>query len=221
MKKYAIIAIVLTVGALGFRLLLALRFPTDQPDDGRVYANIARNIIQHGSYSVEVEEPFIPTYIRVPGYPLFLAGVYRVFGIDNNRAVRVIQAGLDTVTCWAIALLALGWAPADWDPDRRRRVLLIGLALAAFCPFGAIYVTTILTETSAMLLVTLSVLAATLALKAQSLVRGVGLWVAAGVLGGAATLVRPDEAGPTTSETWPRGRPPAALSCRPSRPARA
>src|SRR6185295_10714743 len=155
-------------------------------------ANIARNIIQHGSYSVEVEEPFIPTYIRVPGYPLFLAGVYRVFGIDNNRAVRVIQAGLDTVTCWAIALLALGWAPADWDPERRRRVLLIGLALAASCPFGAIYVTTILTETWAMLLVTSSVLAATLALKAQSLRRGFVSWVAAGLLGGAATLVRPD-----------------------------
>src|SRR6185503_15622114 len=192
MKKYAIIAIVLTVGALGFRLLLALRFPTDQPDDGRVYANIARNIIQHGSYSVEVEEPFIPTYIRVPGYPIFLAGVYRVFGVDNNRAVRVIQAVLDTMTCWVIALLALAWAPADWEPDRRRRVLLIGLALAASCPFGAIYVTTILTETWAMLLVTLSVLAATLAFKAQSRVRGLVLWVVAGVLGGAATLVRPD-----------------------------
>jgi hypothetical protein len=192
MKKYAIIAIVLTVGALGFRLLLALRFPTDQPDDGRVYANIARNIIQHGSYSVEVEEPFIPTYIRVPGYPIFLAGVYRVFGIDNNRAVRVIQAGLDTVTCWVIAFLALAWAPADWEPDRRRRVLLIGLALAASCPFGAIYVTTILTETWAMLLVTSSVLAATLAFKSQSRWRGFVLWVAAGLLGGAATLVRPD-----------------------------
>ncbi len=192
MKRYAIIAIMLTAGALGFRLLLALRFPTDQPDDGRFYANIARNVIQHGSYSVEVEEPFIPTYVRVPGYPMFLAGVYRTFGIDNNRAVRVIQAGLDTVTCWVIALLALAWVPADWEPDRRRRVLLIALALAASCPFGAIYVAAILTETWAMLLVTACVLASTLALKAESRVRGFVLWVVAGLVGGAATLVRPD-----------------------------
>ena len=182
----------LTTGALGFRLLLALRFPTDQPDDGRAYAALARNVIQHGSYSVEVEEPFTPTYIRVPGYPVFLAGVYRIFGIDNNRAVRVIQAVLDTMTCWVIAFLALAWAPADWQPDRRRRVLLIALALAASCPFGAIYVATILTEVWATLLVTSSVLAATLAFKAQSRARGFVLWLVAGLLSGAATLVRPD-----------------------------
>jgi hypothetical protein len=34
--------------------------------------------------------------IRLPGYPLFLAAIYSVFGHGNNTAVRVVQAVLDT-----------------------------------------------------------------------------------------------------------------------------
>ena len=107
MKKHIAILVFVTLAGLGFRLYLALRLPNDEPDDGRLYARIAMNVVAHHSYSIDTEEPYTPTYIRVPGYPLFLAGVYSVFGHDNNRAVRVIQAVLDTATCWLIAWLAV------------------------------------------------------------------------------------------------------------------
>jgi hypothetical protein len=194
MKKFVAIAVILTAAALGFRLYLALRLPNDEPDDGRVYARIADNLLDHHSYSTATEEPYKPTLIRVPGYPLFLAGVYKTFGRDNNRAVRVIQAVLSAATCWLVALLAFAWAPATWDPAKRRRVLLIALALAGACPFTAIYVSTLLTETCATLFGTACALAATYGLGTDRLSRRVRWWAAAGLCGGAATMFRPDGA---------------------------
>ena len=192
MKKQIGIALMLTVTALGFRLCLALTLQHDDDDDGRYYSQIARNLLNHHGYSGEEEEPFLPTLVRVPGYPLFLAGVYWAFGQGNDRAVRIIQSALDTVTCWLVALLALSWAPGDWDAGRRKRVMLVALALAAFCPFTAIYVTTILTETCALMLATACVLAATLASKSQTRRLAWWLWTAAGMLGALAVMFRPD-----------------------------
>lgn len=194
MKKYVTAAALLTLAGLGFRLFLALHLPSDEPDDGRLYARIATNILEHRSYSIETEEPYSPTLIRVPGYPLFLAGIYALFGHENNRAVRVTQAALDSITCWLIALLALAWAPAAWDGRKRRRLLIVALALAVACPFGAIYVTTILTETCTTLLAVGCALLATLAMKTNGKSKTAGLWILAGFSGGLATLFRPDSA---------------------------
>lgn len=191
MKRYIAAAVLLTIIGLGFRLFIALDWPTDEPDDGRLYARIAVNILEHRSYSIETEEPYPPTFIRVPGYPLLLAGIYALFGHENNRAVRVVQAVLDTITCWLIALLALAWAP--YRTYRfRRRLLLIALAFAVFCPFPAIYVGTILSETCTILLATACALMGTLAMKTPS--RGKSAWwfALAGLTGGLATLMRPD-----------------------------
>src|SRR5215467_378746 len=154
MKKLIAIAVFLTLCGLGFRLFLALRLPSDEADDGRIYARLAVNVLEHHSYSLNTEEPYSPTLIRVPGYPLLIAGCYAVFGSGNNRAVRLLQAALDTVTCWLIALLAVTWAPADWSRGRRRALLLIALGLAVSFPFLAIYVATMLTETCATLFIT-------------------------------------------------------------------
>jgi len=192
MKKYIIIAVFLTLAALGFRLYLALRLPNDEPDDGRLYARIAMNVLEHHSYSIDTEEPYTPTYIRVPGYPLFLAGVYSIFGHDNNRAVRVIQAVLDTGTCWLIAWLAIAWAPSGWDPRKRRLLMLIALGAAALCPFSAIYVTTILTEVPTTFLVTACALMGSLAMKSTAAGKIWLCWLLAGLSGGLATLLRPD-----------------------------
>jgi len=192
MKNFLIAFVLITVAGLGFRLFIALRLPNDEADDGRLYARIALNILDHRSYSIETEEPYTPTLIRVPGYPMFLAGIYRLFGHDNNRAVRVAQALLDTITCWLVALLALAWAPADWDQNKRRRLLLIALAMAVCCPFPAIYVATILTETCTTLLATSCALFASLALKSNNRKKSGAWWVLSGVAGGIATLFRPD-----------------------------
>src|SRR5262252_1512734 len=194
MTKFVAIAVILTAAALGFRLYLALKLPNDDPDDGRVYARIADNVLDHDTYSTATDEPYKPTLIRVPGYPLFLAGVYKIFGHDNNRAVRVIQAVLSAATCWLVALLAFSWTPAGWDGAKRRRVLLIALALAAACPFTAIYVSTVLTETFATLFGTACALAASYGLGAETQRRRISWWAVAGFCGGAATMFRPDGA---------------------------
>jgi len=189
-KKHLAAALLLTFAALGFRLFIALRLPTDEPDDGRLYARIANNVLDHGSFSIATEEPFEPTYIRLPGYPLFLAAVYKLFGRDNNTAVRVIQGVVDTLTCWLVAWLALVWTPARWEPERRRRALLMALGLAASCPFLAIYTATLLTEVWTAFFATLCALAASQGLRRAK--KQIAWWALAGLAGVGATSFRPD-----------------------------
>jgi 4-amino-4-deoxy-L-arabinose transferase-like glycosyltransferase len=192
MKRYISMLVVLTLMAIGFRLYLVLRNPNDDDDDGKFYSQIARNLLEHRGYSGESEEPFVPTYVRTPGYPIFVAAIYYAFGEGNDRAVRVAQAVADTATCWLIALLALLWSPAEWNLKRRRRTMLIALALAAVCPFTAIYTATMLTETLATMFVTAFAVVTTLALKSKHLPGAFWLWLTAGVIGGIATMCRPD-----------------------------
>src|SRR6185369_4437526 len=97
-KRIVVLAILLAL-AFGFRLFVALRLPNDTPDDGRVYAQIARNVLEHHVYSHEEQAPFVPSLIRLPGYPLFLSAIYSIAGHTNNTAVRIVQAIIDTATC--------------------------------------------------------------------------------------------------------------------------
>jgi 4-amino-4-deoxy-L-arabinose transferase-like glycosyltransferase len=81
----------------------------------------------------------VPTYIRLPGYPAFLAIVFAMFGRDNFRAVLLLQVLIDIGTCFVTADLA-------------RRMLGNKAAKAAFlltalCPFLANYSAAALTET--------------------------------------------------------------------------
>ena len=190
MKKHATLAAIILALALGLRLLLAIQLPNEDDDDGRYYDQIAQNVLDGHGYSGESEAPFVPTLVRVPGYPLFLAGTYKALGRNSHGAVRALQAVADTITCLLVALLAGAWSPGEWQVERRRRAMIIAMALAAACPFTAIYVTTHLTESLAILLSTAFALAATVALRDGK----VAMWCVAGLLGGAATMVRPDTA---------------------------
>jgi 4-amino-4-deoxy-L-arabinose transferase-like glycosyltransferase len=164
-NKTRVYAAILLV-ALGFRLFLALRLANDEPDDGRVYSQIARNVLEQHVYSHDTQPPYNPSIIRLPGYPLFLVAIYSVFGHGNNTAVRVVQAVIDTTTCALVAWVVFEWA---LDEERRHRAALIALALAAICPFTAIYVATILTEVPTNFLAVATVLAATFAFKKNAL----------------------------------------------------
>jgi len=179
----------LLLAGLSFRLFIALRLPNDEPDDGRVYSQIARNILEQHVYSIESQAPYNSTLIRLPGYPLLIAAIYSVFGHGNNTAVRVAQAGFDTATCILIALVAFEWAI---DEERKHRAALVAFALAAVCPFTAIYVATILTEVLTSFLAVAMTLAATLAFKAATRRRAIGWWVVSGLIAGLAVLFRPD-----------------------------
>jgi len=187
-RLWSVYAIILLV-AFGFRLFVALRLANDEPDDGRVYSQIARNVLEQHVYSHDSQAPFNPSIIRLPGYPLFLAGIYAVFGHGNNTAVRIIQAVLDTATCALIAWVVFEWAI---DEERKRRAALIALGLAALCPFTTIYVATILTEVATNFLAVAMVLTVTFAFKATVRKRALIWWVVTGLIAGLAVLFRPD-----------------------------
>jgi len=187
-KRCFIYALLLLIG-LSFRLFIALRLPNDEPDDGRVYSQIARNILEQHVYSIESQAPYTPTLIRLPGYPLFLAAIYAAFGHGNNTAVRVAQAVLDTATCILIALLAFQWAVQE---ERKHRAAMIALVLAVVCPFTAIYVATILTEVATNFLAVAMALTATFAFKTTTRKRAITWWTVTGLLAGIAVFFRPD-----------------------------
>ena len=186
-----LIYVLLLVVAFSFRAAVARFLANDTPDGGKVYAQIAGNLLEHHVYSHETEAPYTPTLIRLPGYPLLLAGLYSLFGHNDNAAVRLVQALIDTATCGLIALVAFQWEP---DKKRKRASSIAALALAAICPFTTIYVATILTETSTMFGAVAVVLTATLAVKANNQKTTLWLWLATGLLAGVAVLFRPDSA---------------------------
>src|SRR6267142_493203 len=187
-KNWLVFLAILIVAGM-FRIVVAHWLPNDAPDDGRTYAQIARNVLEQHVYSHETEAPYDPSLIRLPGYPLFLGSIYSVFGHTNNGAVRIVQALIDTATCALVALLAFYWQP---DEKRKRMTAIAALALAAVCPFTTIYAATILTEVPTTFLVMAMFLAATLAFRAESLKRSLAWWILSGLLGGLAVLFRPD-----------------------------
>ncbi|HVS20308.1 MAG TPA: hypothetical protein VHD88_00595, partial [Pyrinomonadaceae bacterium] len=201
-RKKWLVFLALLAFAATFRIAVAHHWPNDSPDDGRVYAQIARNVLEQHVYSHETEAPYDPSLIRLPGYPLFLAAIYKVFGHGNNGAVRIVQALIDTATCALIALLAFYWQP---DEKRKRATALAALALAAVCPFTTIYAATILTEVPTMFLAVAMCVAATVAFRktfttedAEQSKDNTGFkhsllwWLVSGLLGGLAVLLRPD-----------------------------
>ena len=119
--------------------------------DSLIYGGIARNWLLHGVYGFnpgDAPGSIDPTLIRLPGYPLFLAACFRLFGMEHYRAVMFVQVAADLTTCWLAAALA-----------RRlfgRRAALIVLWLAALCPFTASYVAVPLTETLVLTSIALS-----------------------------------------------------------------
>lgn len=171
------------------RICVAYFLANDGPGDGVIYSQIARNMLEQKVYSLDDQPPFSPTLVRLPGYPLFLAGVYSIFGHDNNTAVRIVQGVFDTGTCILVAMIA-----GVWTEERRRkfRTALWTFALAALCPFVVIYSGMILTETLATFLMVAMTLTATVALKARALRSSLAWWSITGALAGVAVLIRPD-----------------------------
>lgn len=110
--------------------LLFLFFYPHVTDDSRLYADIAKNWLYHGVYGVTDGANIVATYARLPGYPAFLAAVFRIFGTDNYKAVLGLQLFVDLATCFAVS-------------DTARRLLgakaaRVAFLLTAACPFWQI-----------------------------------------------------------------------------------
>jgi 4-amino-4-deoxy-L-arabinose transferase-like glycosyltransferase len=171
--------ILFSAAALILRLIFLLRFP-GVVTDSFIYGDIAKNWLQHGIYGLSGPDEISPTYIRLPGYPAFLAFVFAIFGVDHYRAVLFVQIFVDLGTCFLCAAIArrlLG--------PRQAKLAFI---LAALCPFLADYSAAALTET---LEVFFTALALHLALRAFERAR-IRDWAWCGLACGATILLRPD-----------------------------
>jgi len=52
--------------------------------DARLYGGMAKNLLLHGQYALSDQSGVVhSTLIRLPGYPLFLAAIFKVFGMEN------------------------------------------------------------------------------------------------------------------------------------------
>ena len=187
--KGTIFCFVLLLAGFSFRFCLARFLPNDEPNDGKIYAQLARNLLEQRVYSHATEPPYEPSLIRLPGYPLFLAAIYSGLGHGNNSAVRIVQALSDTASCGLAGLTAFLWEP---DQKRKRTAAICALGLAALCPFTAIYVATILTETLTVFFALAMCLIATFAFQARTVRLSLILWFLTGTVAALAVLFRPD-----------------------------
>ena len=148
--------------------------------DSIAYSNIARTILEHHVYGMTDLGVVRHTVIRMPGYPLMLASIFALFGIDNFRAVMWVNLLLDVGTCLIVADVA-----RRMFGDRAARWTFI---LAATCPFIANYVASPLTEVPETFFTALAMHQAVIAFQERSLWR----WAASGAAVAYAILLRPD-----------------------------
>jgi len=170
------------LAAIGLRLLFVFTLP-HVTDDSRLYADIAKNWLTHGVYGITDAGQIVPTYVRLPGYPAFLAAVFAIFGKDNFRAVLLLQVLADLGTCFVVA-------------DMARRMLSSRAAKAAFlltalCPFLANYTAAALTETLEVFFTALALDLAVLGLNTLDEGR-MKPWMGCGLAIAADIFLRPD-----------------------------
>jgi hypothetical protein len=137
---WAEVGAALAAGGLLRAWMLSRFFQTD--GDPLIYGDIAKNLLLRGSYGFSASGGVEPTLIRLPGYPLFLAACFRLFGIDNYGGACWIQIVLELAGCLLLADVARRIAPQGLGCGAARATLW----LAALCPFTAIYAATPLAE---------------------------------------------------------------------------
>jgi hypothetical protein len=141
--------------------------------DGADYHRLAAGLAEHGIYGPPIAD-------RPPGWPVLLAGVYRVVGVHPTAglALNVALAGL--VAAFVVLLAErLGLPPLGAGAA--------GL-IAGLCPWSLVLGATLYTETLYTLIV---VLLALLVIAARGRRSQVAWWAGIGLTTGVGILVRP------------------------------
>ncbi len=166
--------------AVAFRLYGVLSHPAVPSGDAPDYHRLATGLVEGQGY---VNAAGTPTAWRPPGYPVFLAGIYKIVGISVLRATiaQAILGGLTVLALTALGAMIVGW----------RRALIAG-AIAAVYPAFIWLPRLLMSENLSLFLLLLSLLSVTLYLRTpriawmivfgvlcalNSLVRGANLFV--------------------------------------------
>jgi 4-amino-4-deoxy-L-arabinose transferase-like glycosyltransferase len=168
---------ILLVGAAA-RLVLWYAWAGWSPlinDDARDYQRLAIGLATTGRYADANGKPIS---LRPPLYPAMLAGIYLGCGLENDAAVRAVQAGIGLLT--TVFVYRLGRIVYD------RRVALWAAVMCCFYPSLLGYSNLLLSETLFTFMVAAFVLSACKAIHQQ---RNLAL-VAAGIVMGLAALTR-------------------------------
>jgi 4-amino-4-deoxy-L-arabinose transferase-like glycosyltransferase len=189
------------------RMLFVLKFPAGSGDTA-IYEQLATNWLKHGKYAMDIAGQPVPVDLRMPGYPAFLALLYALTGGTGESArlaAMLAQVLVDLACCVAIAALAALLVFLCSRQANRQRAFLVGLWLAALCPFTANYVAVSLTEVwatflTAVALLLLVMVAAEVRAEAPEWLRrewfrGKGYWrlvALAGLVVGVGALFRPE-----------------------------
>lgn len=121
--------------------------------DALIYGGIAKNLLLSGRYALTVGTgETYPTLIRLPGYPLFLAVCFKLFGMENYASAAWVQIVLELVGCLLLADFARRVAPARLSLGAAHCTLW----LAALCPFTAVYAANPLTEGPTLFVIALA-----------------------------------------------------------------
>lgn len=147
--------------------------------DGPLYAALGHNLADHGTFSATTP-PLDAEVFRTPGYPAFLAAIYRMGGGTEAmvRAAQVLLVGANAVVAGLVARRLFG----------ARTATVVSVVCLAYLPlllFSMLH----LSEVVATLLLTATVAAV---LEATAHPTAAARWWSAATLGAAAlTVVRP------------------------------
>ena len=164
------------LAVLSVALVMRLAFVAVVPrviawSDGREYDELARRLVDHGTYGLRA--------LRAPGYPTLMAAAYLVFG-KSLLALRLVEAALGTVTVGLVGVIGTRLFG--------RCAGLIAASLTALHPVLAFLPSTQYSENTVVLVIALALGAAFGAWRKGGWWR----WATAGALLGVATLVRPN-----------------------------
>jgi len=182
LRKGSVVAVLALSLVLRVGAIVAIDNPQDVPrtpaeSDSPTYYVLADNLLNGTGYRYSADEA--PTAKRTPGYPLFIASVFRIAGRDFN-AVRGVQCVLDVISTYlvyAISLLVFRNQLAG---------VLAALAYALYPP-ALLSTTYIMTETLYTFLLLTFLATCLLAIR----YRKYALYAASGIFFGLATLTRP------------------------------
>ena len=174
-------------GAL-LRLLLIV-FPRPFDDDAGIYLELGHNLLHRGTYGLVHGSTLTPSLFRLPGYPLFLAGMEQIFSPLQHGNWWSAAVAVQAVADLAGGVLLAAFARRHLSASAGEVVL----ALAMLCPFTAAYAGIAMTESLSIFAVSLGLYATGRALDAAKTGRREN-WavILAGLAAGLAMLLRPD-----------------------------